>query len=153
VALDVSAFAGQANLSFAAPPGPASERSKNILVTLLLTGLPAVAADDAFTIDIRPHQDPNVLNVNVIGWLPVAIYGDWGNVDPETVELEGVPALQWYDDKGDYLLVKFDAAAVIDTFGAVNEGDILTLWLTGALYDGTLFDASDEVVILKRGRR
>jgi hypothetical protein len=128
-----------------------------IAVTLLLTGLPAVAADDDPTIDyiyIKPCKDPNVLNVNVIGWLPVAIYGDWELVNETTVMLEGVPALQWFDDKGDYLLVKFDAEAVIDTFDDPQNGQELELCLTGEFVDaGGSFEACDNVTILKRGKR
>jgi hypothetical protein len=117
--MDVSAFAGQANLTSAADPRPASERSKKIMrkrtvigtlltivVALLLTGLPAVAADDVIvvTIDIKPCKDPNVLNVNAIGWLPVAIYGDWEAIDEATVKLEGVSALEFRYYVDDYSL-------------------------------------------------
>lgn len=125
-----------------------------ILVTLLLTGLPAAAVDEdpSIYIDIKPCQDPNVLNVNVIGWLPVAIYGDWELVDRDTVELEGVPALDWRE-KEVYLLAKFDAVAVIDTFDAPQNGDELELCLTGNFDNGGSFQVCDVVTILIRGHR
>ena len=131
-----------------------------ILVTLLLTVLPAVAVDGVVTIDIKPHKDPNVLNVNVIGWLPVAIYGDWEMVDRDTVTLyanDGEPDEVKPEDwrvKDDYLLAKFDAQAVIDTFDDVYNNQELELCLTGDFVDsGGSFEECDVVKILKRGRR
>lgn len=125
-----------------------------ILILLLGIGLPAAAAQDAteVTIDIKPCKDPNVLNVNVIGWLPVAIYEV--DVDPETVELEGVPAEEW-KWREDYLywLVKFPAEKVIEELLPVKDGQVLELTLTGELTDGTAIEGHDDVVILKRGRR
>ncbi len=125
-----------------------------MLILLLGIGLPAAAAQDAteVTIDIKPCKDPNVLNVNVIGWLPVAIYEV--DVDPETVELEGVPTEEW-KWREDYLywLVKFPAEDVIDTFPPAKDGDVLELTLEGQLEDGTAIVGYDDVIILKRGRR
>lgn len=126
-----------------------------LLAVFLVAGLPAVVADDAaaITIDIKPCREVNVLNVNVRGWLPVAIQGEgWSDVIPETVELEGLPALEWRV-KEDYLLVKFDAAAVIDTLGEVADGDVRKLCITGELNEDMTFEACDTVEILKRGRR
>jgi len=124
-----------------------------ILITLLGLGLPIALADDTLelTIDIKPCKDPNVLNVNQPGWLPVAIYENGYTVDPETVELNGVSVLEWKYKEG-YLLVKFDATTVIATFDEVNNGDVLTLTLTGELDDGTPFVGYDDVVILKKGK-
>lgn len=123
-----------------------------LLVLLFGAALPVLASDTTeVTIDIKPCKDPNVLNVNVIGWLPVAIYNK--DVDPATVKLDGVQAEEEWFDRGAYLLFKFDAAAVIDTFGDVNNGDVLTLTLTGELNDGTPIIGYDDVVILKRGKK
>jgi hypothetical protein len=124
----------------------------SLLVLLFGATLPVFASDTTeITIDIKPCKDPNVLNVNVIGWLPVAVHNK--DVDPATVKLEGVQAEEEWFDRGDYLLFKFDAAAVIDTFGDVNNGDELTLTLTGELNDGTPIIGYDDVVILKRGKK
>lgn len=131
---------------------------KKLLVSLflavLLAGLilgAAAAADLVLAIDIKPCKDPNVVNVNQPGWLPVAILEQYTQVDPTTVALQGVPTTEWFIKSG-YLLVKFDAAAVIDTLGAVKNGEVIELTLTGKLFDGTSFSGYDEIVILKRGR-
>ena len=123
----------------------------SLMVLLFGVALPVLASGTEVTIDIKPCKDPNVLNVNVIGWLPVAIYKE--DVDPATVKLEGVQAEEDWFDRGDYLLFKFNAAAVIDTFGDINNGDELTLTLTGELNDGTPIIGYDDVVILKRGKK
>ena len=123
----------------------------SLMVLLFGAALPVLASGTEVTIDIKPCKDPNVLNVNVIGWLPVAIYKE--DVDPATVKLEGVQAEEDWFDRGDYLLFKFNAAAVIDTFGDVNNGDELKLTLTGELNDGTPIIGYDDVVILKRGKK
>ena len=124
----------------------------SLMVLLFGAALPVFAYGTLeVEIDIKPCKDPNVLNVNVIGWLPVAIYNK--DVDPATVKLEGVQAEEEWFDRGAYLLFKFDAAAVIDTFGDVKNGDVLTLTLTGELNDGTPIFGYDDVVILKRGKK
>ena len=97
-----------------------------------------------------------MLNVNVIGWLPVAIYGNEAiqpkDIDPASVTLMGVPTTEWFF-RGDYLLVKFNAAAVIDTLGHVSNGEVVTLFLEGLTTDGESFTGEDQVTILKRGKR
>ena len=129
-----------------------------VAVTLLLTGLAAVATYDLIEvdIDIKPCKDSNVLNVNVIGWLPVAIEGEyWDQVDPETVTLQGVLQVYW-ELRADDLLLKFPAKDVIATFPPVKDGDVLELTLEGQLYEkygGAEIVGYDEVIILKRGNR
>lgn len=133
-----------------------------IAVTLLLTGLPAVAADDDPTIDyidIKPcqDQDPDVIIVNMTGSLvpfdlPVAIHGDWKLIARNTVELEGQPALEWHE-REEYLLAKFDTKAVIGTVEDPQSGEELELCLTGNFDNGDSFRACDFVTILKKGNR
>jgi hypothetical protein len=105
------------------------------------------------------------------GVLPVAILGtadfDVSLVDPTTVMLEGVAALRWNmedvttpvvdgeecectTDPGDGLMdltLKFNKSAIIASIGAVNNGDVLELTLTGETFDGRTINGSDCVII------
>ena len=125
------------------------------LVILLGAAVPAWAQTPVI-IDIKPCKEPDVLNVNVIGWLPVAIYGNEAiqpdDIDPGSVTLMGVPATEWFM-RGDYLLVKFNAMAVIDELGQVSNGEVVTLFLEGLTTEGEFFTGADQVAILKRGKR
>lgn len=123
-----------------------------LLGALLGMAVTAFAADLLVVeIDIKPCKDPNVLNIQEPGWLPVAILGDVAmSVDPDTVTLQGVAAYSWFWREGS-LIFKFAAQEIIATFGEVENGDVLTLTLEGELIDGTPFVGYDEVVILRRG--
>jgi hypothetical protein len=108
-------------------------------------------------IDIKPCSWPNPLNVNKKGVLPVAILGtddfDVTQVDPASVELEGVSPLRWSWEYAGVLTFKFDAQEVVAALGEVDDGDVLTLELTGMLreeFGSTLFAGEDVVVIVKK---
>lgn len=132
-------------------------------------------------IDIKPASCPNPLNVDSGGVLPVAILGtedfDVNEVDPATVELEGVPPLRWAleDVAAPYtgepscddeyacttdgpdgfmdLTLKFHKKSVIAAIGDVSDGDVTCLTLTGKLkeeFGGTEFTASDVIRIKKK---
>ena len=102
-------------------------------------------------------------------------------IDPATVMLEGVAPLTWsvedvgtpweefpavpqsHDDCNDLesdgfldLTVKYKTQEVVGALGCdtLNDGDVLTLFLQGALreeYGALLFDGFDVVVIRKKG--
>ncbi|HWR83846.1 MAG TPA: kelch repeat-containing protein [Candidatus Deferrimicrobium sp.] len=104
--------------------------------------------------------------------LPVALVGtgdvDVADIDPSSVELLGVSALRWstedvttplgpdadscecttagpdgYPD----LSLKFDRGAIVAAVGNVHDGDVISLTISGRLYDGTRFKGNDCVVI------
>jgi len=130
-------------------------------------------------IDIKPQSCPNPLNVKKKGVLPVTILGtaffDVNDVDPATVELEGVSPLRWdwedvatpdepFEDKLDCmdcntlgpdgyldLTLKFDAQEIVAALGAVSDGDVLFIPLTGELLDGTQIIGVDVIIIIKKG--
>jgi hypothetical protein len=150
----------------------------------LLT-LQKVAPPPAVPVDIHPTSCPNPLNVGKRGVLPVAILGtedfDVGQIDPASVELEGVSPLRWaWEDvatpfepflgKEDCfadcteegpdgyldLTLKFEAQEVVAALGEVEDGDCLVLHLTGNLmeeYHGGPFVGEDVVWILKKGKK
>ena len=126
--------------------------------------------------DIRPASCPNPLNVNSRGVIPTAILGevdfDVSEVDPETVVLNGVPALRWsFEDAGtpyagepieesdctgdgpdgfDDLTFKFDTRALVAALGPVTDREVVVLELTGELRDGTAIQGRDVVRIISK---
>jgi hypothetical protein len=151
-----------------------------LCTTWALLTLQKVAPPFIVPVDIKPTSCRNPLNVKGKGALPVAILGtadlDVTQVDPATVELEGVSPLRWamedvatpfepYVGKEDAfdcteegpdgymdLTLKFDTPAVVAALGSVEHGDVLVLSLTGNLLSGEGFVGEDVVVILKKGK-
>jgi hypothetical protein len=132
-------------------------------------------------IDIKPRSCRNPVNARARGVLPIAILGtgefDVTQVDPKTVQLQGVPAL-WssvrdvatpyegtpedaYDctregrDGWDDLTLKFDNQEIVEALGDIEDGDVLLLTLTANLteeFGGSDIEGLDVVVILKKGK-
>ncbi|MGD2218519.1 MAG: hypothetical protein PVJ64_17305 [Gemmatimonadales bacterium] len=132
-------------------------------------------------VDIKPGSCRNPVNVKAKGVLPAAILGDEefdvSQVDPASVQLEGVAPLRWsredvatpYDgtpegaddctDRGpdgwDDLTLKFENQEIIAALGDVEDGDVRVLTLTGNLaeeHGGSPIEGQDVVVILKKGK-
>jgi hypothetical protein len=126
---------------------------------------------DVYTVDmdICPEDCPNFLDVSAKGTLPVVILGtvdfDITLIDTTTLLLQGVPPKRWntedvtrpheclydyeYPDGEFDLTLKFDRQLIISSLGEVENGDVVTMTLTGDLSDGTPFEAIDSVVIVK----
>lgn len=135
----------------------------------------------AVGVDIKPQSCRNPLNVGSKGVLPVAILGtgdiDVSQIDPATVQLEGVSPLRWamedvatpfepFTGKADAydcttegpdgfmdLTLKFNHQEIIAALGPVSDGDVLVLQLTGNLlpdFGGTPIVGEDVVVILNK---
>jgi hypothetical protein len=129
-------------------------------------------------VDVKPRSCPNALNVNSRGVLPVAILGsdslDVTDIDPATTKLVEVAPLRWarkdvataYNgaflegaldcttagrDGFDDLVLFFDRREVVAAIGEVSDGEVLELTVTGDLWDGTLIEGYDFVVIRKKG--
>ncbi len=127
-------------------------------------------------VDIKPGSCPNPLDVKSSGVLPVAILGtDDVNVidiviasirlaDPNVAPIRNnyedvaAPVFDANDcncttDGPDGFLdltLKFETQRIVEAIGDVNHGDILTLMLTGVLFDETPIEGADCVLI--RGR-
>jgi len=128
--------------------------------------------------DIKPGSCPNPLNTKARGVLPVAILGtddfDVNTIDISTIQLEGVAPIKVngvFDvsqpfigeladcyscvsgddllDGLDDLVLKFDTQEVVAALGEVTNGDCLIVKITGALLDGSLFEAEDIIRIQK----
>ncbi|MHC4073150.1 MAG: PKD domain-containing protein [Planctomycetota bacterium] len=142
--------------------------------TLTIIPKPALAV----TVDIRPRSCPNPVNVKSKGVLPIAILGtddyDVTTVDPTSVRLAGVePIRSGYEDVATPiadvndcncieagpdgfldLTLKFETQDIVATLGDVNHDDVLTLQLTGVLYDPIPYENPIEGAdcILIKGR-
>jgi hypothetical protein len=117
-------------------------------------------------VDIRPDSSDNHLNVKSKGVLPVAIVGteefDVSRIDPASVLLEGVAPIRWQfedlvePDGFTDLNLKFDTEELATAVGSVQDGDVLTLHLTGSLMEkSTSADivGEDVVVVLRKGKK
>jgi hypothetical protein len=120
-------------------------------------------------VDIKPGNCMNPLNIRSKGVLRVAIHTDENldatQVDPTTVLLMGVASLAYdldyvpnctsdepVDDDLD-LVLKFDTVEIIKAIGDVDDGTVLTLQLTGNLYDGKEIAGEDVVAILGKPKK
>lgn len=130
------------------------------------------------SLDIKPQSCPNPVNLTSRGVVPVAILGtsdfDVSAIDPATVRLAGVAPMRsniedvsrpadreaecacttegpdGYPD----LTLKFDAQQLASAMGAVADGEIIELSLTGNLYDGSPIEGKDCITCLvKKARR
>jgi hypothetical protein len=131
-------------------------------------------------VDIKPGSCPNPLNTKDRGQYPVAILGtadfDVSQVDPATIQLEGVSPLRWafedvatpyYEPLNDCyscttmgldgfmdMTIKFNAQEFIAALGPdINDGDCLIVELTGNLkpeYGSTPIKGYDIIKIIKQ---
>ena len=135
-------------------------RKKQILTftisTVLLVILSGTAfADVTVNIDIKPGSEPNSINNNGKGVIPVAILGnntfDVSQIDPSTVELEGCEIktvgkkdklLAHYEDVNDdgYVDLVVQIVDVEDAFDDLTEAT-----LTGQLFNGTEIIGTDSI--------
>jgi hypothetical protein len=135
--------------------------------TLTIIPIPALQV----IVDIKPGSCPNPLNVKSSGVLPVAILGtadyDITTIDPTSIRLDGVEPLRNsledvagpVDDSNDCnctedgpdgfldLTLKFKTQKIVEAIGDVNEGDVLTLELTGVLIGERPIEGADCVLI------
>ena len=127
------------------------------------------------TVDIKPGSCPNPLNVKSKGVLPVAILGSENfnvfDIDPVSIRLEGAaPIRSSYEDvaalapdTGDVcecttegpdgyidLVLKFDTQDLVEELGELNDGDVLSLILTGVDINGTPIEGTDCVVVIAK---
>ncbi len=131
-------------------------------------------------VDIKPTSCRNPLNLKSKGVIPAAILGtsdfNVNDVDVSTVKLAGVSPIRFsiedvatpfypfvgkkdaFDcttdgpDGFSDLTLKFDTQEIVDQLGAVNDGDVLVLKLTGRLLNGTKIAGEDVIVVLKKGK-
>jgi len=144
---------------------------------LLTTGLSNLEVP----VDVKPTSCPNPLSIGEKGLLPVAVLGtgdfDVTRIDPASVKLEGVPAVRWFledvatpfepftgkgaefdcntlgPDGHQDLTFKFDHRAVVAALGAVTDGQVRVVKLTGNLkaeHGGTSIMGEDVVIMRKK---
>ncbi len=125
-------------------------------------------------VDIKPGSCPNPVNVKSSGVLPIAILGTEDvnviTIDPTSIRLAGVePLRSGYEDVAGPvsdsndcncttegpdgfldLTLKFKTQRIVEAIGDVNDGDVLTLELTGVLFGERPIEGADCILI--RGR-
>jgi len=158
---------------------PAIETTGEIQsLPLISAGLGVVPRQDtsvAVAIDIEPRTCPNPLDARHDGQLPVAVLGsyefDVTAVDVGSILLAGVapihasfrdvaapvpdgsPSCACTTDGPDGsldLLLKFPVGNIVDVLDQINDGDVISLTLTGTLLPergGTPFSGSDCIVV------
>ncbi len=110
-------------------------------------------------IDIKPGSDPNCINNDGNGVIPVAILGsaefDVNSIDPATVMLEGLAVR--VAGKSNKLLAHIedvnsdgfdDLVCQVEDFDGVFELGDESATLTGELYDGTPITGTDSICIV-----
>ena len=147
--------------------------SNNELTVLRLDNFRSVLPVD---FDIHPTSWPNPINTKSGGVVPAAILGtesfDVTTIDPSTVLFEGVSPVTWaFEDvtmpatgQGECndteegpdgfvdLTLKFDTKELVAALGEVNDGDALTLTISGSLLNGQSLEADDCVIIITKGK-
>lgn len=119
-----------------------------VAVSVMLVALPCYAL--VVEIDIKPGSDPNSINPNSKGRIPVAILGDAGfdatTVDPDTVAFgpDGASAVHSAseDVDGDGYLDMILHFKTQDT--GIASGDT-SASLTGETFDGQDIEGSDSI--------
>jgi len=132
-------------------------------------------------VDIHPGSCPNPLITNTSGLVPVAIVGtaefDPFTVDPASIRLAGVaPMSSFVEDTAtpfvpfigkedaldctdlgpdglEDLNLTFDSQELLSAIGAIKDGDVVVLPLTGSLGGIIGIGGEDVVVIRARSRR
>ena len=130
----------------------------------------------SISVDIKPQSCPNPLNTKSKGVLPVAILGsqnlDVSSIDPGSVNLAGISPIRWsIDDVSspvlnsqnacdctnegadgfDDLTLKFKTQDIVAAIGSVNNGEEIVLTIAAELFDGTLIEGEDCIIIKSKG--
>ncbi len=136
---------------------------------------------DISLVDIKPGSCKNPLNITSKGVLPVVVLGsgdfDVSEIDVDSIRLVGVAPLRSVladdatviypavDSNADEicdtdmpdgytdLVLKFDTQEIVAALGAVKDGDIITLTLSGVMLDGSGIEDEDRVTILAKGKK
>ncbi|UCD08618.1 MAG: hypothetical protein JSU79_09695 [Dehalococcoidales bacterium] len=144
------------------PTGPFTLQSSNtnyMIRAVVETEVNKVDSVIDVDIDIKPHSDPNSVNLNSKGVIPVAILSsetfDASMIDPATVMMEGM-AVKKVGKKNKFLANIEDVngdgysdliVKIEDQDSKISQGTT-TVTITGELSDGTPFVGCDEINIV-----
>jgi len=134
-----------------------------LAVMAVLLVFSASAVCDTVDVDIKPGSDENPVNVKSNGVVSVAVLGndsfDVMNINLTTIRLNETcePIRCSYEDVDEDgymdLVLKFETQDVVSCLPESREdGDIVTLVLTGELDDSTPITGSDDVRVLIKGK-
>jgi len=139
---------------------------------------PPAPSTITIAIDIKPQFCPNPLNTKSKGVLQVAILGsdelDVSSINPQSVSLAGVSPIRWGiedvstpimerqdecdcttdgADGFDDLTLKFKTQEIVAAIGSVNNGKEVVLTITAELFDGTLLEGEDCIIVKSKGKK
>ncbi len=121
--------------------------------------------------DVKPGSCTNPFNPKSKGVVPALVMGsaevDVNDVNVSTLRLEGLvspvkvkfadvgstsdggdsPCHDVYQDGLEDMLLKFSAQDIAAVLGPAEKGDVVTLQLTGRLFDGTVITGEDVIAI------
>ncbi len=104
-----------------------------------------LGTDDFDVIDIE------ITSLQLVGVVPFNVkFEDVGT--PVTDRQDVCDCTTDGSDGFDDLTLKFDTQDVVAELGAVNDGEVIPLTLTGYLKDGTAIEGVDCIIIRKKGR-
>jgi len=145
-----------------------------LILFSLLISMQAQVPPLPVLLDVKPGSCPNPINVKSMGFVSVAILGTAGfdvrQINISSVKLEGVsPKRSNIEDVSappennevcacstivadgfKDLVLKFEAEDLAEALGAVHDGDIIPVYISGSMADGTAFIGQDCVTIVKK---
>ncbi len=132
------------------------------MAVLLVFSASAMCEPVEVDVDIKPGSNENPVNIKSNGVLPVVVPGtadfNIAGINQTTIRLNETcePLRCSYEDVNDDgymdLVLKFETRDVVNCLPeSCNDGDIVTLVLTGELLNNTSITGSDDVRVLIKG--
>lgn len=105
-------------------------------------------------VDADVDIDPNTLNLKSKGrWITAYVRlpegYDVADISAENFILNGELQAEWNDIQDGVLMAKFNRA---DVTAILEVGNEVEVWITGGLTDGTLFEGSDIIRVIEKGK-
>ena len=133
------------------------------MAVLLVLSASAICEPVEVDVDIKPGSNENPINVKGNGVLSIAILNttvcNVSDINQTTILLNGTcaPLRCSYEDVNDDdcmdMVLKFDTREVVDCLPeSYDDGEIVTLTLTGELLNKTSITGSDYVQVITKGK-
>jgi uncharacterized membrane protein len=117
----------------------------------LLIPLPMVVEAE---VEIGPktlNLQSNGKSITCYIWLPEDY--NVGDIDANSVQIEEEITAGWVGSEGRAAVVKFSRSAVQEMLAELDELGEVELLVTGELADGTVFEGTDTITVIDKGRK